>query len=75
MAVLKQNLKAKFNYKLKLQAPNEVMKFPLTNRWSNPNPLHSQQEKYMVLKQVGLTLKIADLAKKALINSQKDRCK
>ena len=61
--ILKANvihtLRTTFKCELKLQYPNDILKFPLPNRWSNHDISFSKQQLYMVIKQVGLNLKPA----------------
>lgn len=74
-AFAKQIIRSALKRPLKLQPPNDTIGFPLTNRWSNPNPALSQQALYMVVKQLELNAKSSGKEQKTLIDSQKDRSK
>lgn len=67
-ASILHDIRNAFGCSLKLQYPNETLKFPLPNRWSNPNKDYSKQQLYMVIKQVSLNLKPAGLKERAEID-------
>ena len=63
VSILKANamhtIRTALNCDLKLQYPNDIVKFPLPNRWSSHDPSYSKQQLYMVIKQVTLIRKPA----------------
>lgn len=60
-ANITHNMRKMLGFDLKLQYPNNTLKFPLPNRWSNPDPNYSKQQFYMIVKQVALNLKPAGM--------------
>lgn len=48
----------------------------LPNRWCNPESSLSKQQTYMIIKQVGLTLKPSGSKQRSILNqSEYDKCK
>lgn len=73
-ANIRYDLRYRCRVPLKLKSPNEVIQFPLPNRWSNDKE-NSKQQFFMVIKQLSLSLKTASIKEKELIEKEKDRSK
>jgi hypothetical protein len=67
-ANITHNMRKMLGFDLKLQYPNNTIKFPLPNRWSNPDISYSKQQSYMIVKQVALNIKAAGMKKREEIN-------
>lgn len=71
-ANLVQSIRHKLGLRLKLQYPNNTIKFPLPNQWTSEKQ-YSRQSLSLVVKQIGVTSRDSGHKENDQINKQKNR--